>query len=241
MINPSHVNLTEAEWIKGIEFVTKVGQFSNETRQEFIILSDVLGLETTVVELNHGADAGETEATLQGPFYVPGAPELPKGAMVDGSPPGDPLDVKGKIHDPKGQPIANALIDVWQAGDDGLYSNQDPNKSKHELRGKFRSDRDGSYHFRSVMPKGYQIPTDGPVGELMRATHRPPWRPAHLHFMVSAEGYKPLTTHLFVKGAPHINEDAVFGVKESLIQEFKRKPDGKGYTLNYDFGLSPTA
>jgi len=233
------VNLTEAEWLKGIEFVTKVGQISDETRQEFILLSDVLGLEMTVVELNHSTGAGETDATLLGPFYVPGAPELPKGAMVHGNPPGEPLDVKGKIHDPKGRPIADALIDIWQAGEDGLYSSQDPNKQKYELRGKFRSDRDGSYHFRSVLPKGYQIPTDGPVGELMRATHRSTWRPAHLHFMVSAEGYKPLTTHLFVKGAPHINEDAVFGVKQSLIQDFKRKPDGKGYMLNYDFGLSP--
>jgi hydroxyquinol 1,2-dioxygenase len=151
------------------------------------------------------------------------------------------IEVKGKIHDPKGRPIANALIDVWQAGEDGLYSSQDPNKKKYELRGKFRSDSDGSYHFRSVLPKGDQIPTDGPVGDLMRATHRSTWRPAHLHFMLSAEGYKTLTTHLFVKGAPHINEDAVFGVKQSLIQGFKRNPDGKGYALNYDFGLSPTA
>ena len=232
------VQLTEAEWIKGIEFVTQVGQFCDEMRQEFILLSDVLGLEMTVVELNHGTGPGDTEATLQGPFYVPGAPELPKGAMVYGNPAGEPLDVTGKIHDPKGNPIDNALIDVWQAGEDGLYSSQDPNKPKFELRGKLRSDREGTYHFKSVLPKGYQIPTDGPVGDLMRATGRPPWRPAHLHFMVSAEGYKPLSTHLFVKGAPHINEDAVFGVKESLIQDFKRNLDGKGYTLNYNFALS---
>ncbi len=234
------VKLTEQEWIKGIEFVTKVGQISDEMRQEFILLSDVLGLSMTVVELNHGAGAGETEATVQGPFYVPGAPELAKGAMVDGNPPGDPLDVSGVIHDPKGKPIANALIDVWQAGEDGLYSNQDPKKPKYELRGKFRSDRDGTYHFKSVLPKGYQIPTDGPVGELMRATNRAPWRPAHLHFMVSAEGYQPLTTHLFVKGAPHIHEDAVFGVKESLIQDFKAVGDHR-YALKFDFGLSPRA
>ena len=234
------VNLTEEEWIKGIMFLTDVGHITTEMRQEFILLSDVLGLSMTVVELNHGAGAGETEATVQGPFYVPGAPELPKGAMVDGNPPGDPLDVKGKIHDARGRPIANALIDVWQAGEDGLYSNQDPNKPKYELRGKFRSDRDGTYHFKSVLPKGYQIPTDGPVGALMRATNRAPWRPAHLHFMVSAEGYKPLTTHLFVKGAPHINEDAVFGVKESLIQDFKPVGNSK-YALKYDFGLSPRA
>jgi hydroxyquinol 1,2-dioxygenase len=234
------VELTEQEWIKGIEFVTKVGQISDEMRQEFILLSDVLGLSMTVVELNHGTGAGETEATVQGPFYVPGAPELPKGAMVDGNPPGDPLDVSGRIHDPKGKPIANALIDVWQAGEDGLYSNQDPKKPKYELRGKFRSDRDGTYHFKSVLPKGYQIPTDGPVGVLMRATARAPWRPAHLHFMVSAEGYRPLTTHLFVKGAPHIQEDAVFGVKESLIQDFKAVGDHR-YALKFDFGLSPRA
>jgi hydroxyquinol 1,2-dioxygenase len=234
------VKLTEAEWIKGIEFVTKVGQICDEMRQEFILLSDVLGLSMTVVELNHGTGAGETEATVQGPFYVPGAPELAKGAMVDGNPPGDPLDVSGVIHDPKGKPISNALIDVWQAGEDGLYSNQDPNKPKYELRGKFRSDRDGTYQFKSVLPKGYQIPTDGPVGVLMRATNRAPWRPAHLHFMVSAEGFKPLTTHLFVKGAPHIREDAVFGVKESLIQDFRAVGDHQ-YALKFDFGLSPQA
>ncbi|HEX4113574.1 MAG TPA: dioxygenase, partial [Stellaceae bacterium] len=158
------VNLTEQEWIKGIEFLTDVGHITDEMRQEFILLSDVLGLSMTVVELNHGIDAGETEATVQGPFYVPGAPELPKGASVEGNPPGDPLDVTGQIVDPKGKPIPNALLDVWQAGEDGLYSNQDPNKPKYELRGKFRSDRDGTYHFKSVLPKGYQIPTDGPVG-----------------------------------------------------------------------------
>jgi len=234
------VKLTEQEWMKGIEFVTKVGQISDEMRQEFILLSDVLGLSMTVVELNHGTGAGETEATVQGPFYVPGAPELPKGAMVDGNPPGDPLDVSGVIHDQKGKPIADALIDVWQAGEDGLYSNQDPEKPRYELRGKFRSDRDGTYHFKSVLPKGYQIPTDGPVGVLMRATNRAPWRPAHLHFMVSANGYKPLTTHLFVKGAPHIHEDAVFGVKDSLIQDFKAVDNHK-YALKFDFGLSPQA
>jgi hydroxyquinol 1,2-dioxygenase len=235
------VKLTEAEWIKGIEFLTAVGHITDEMRQEFILLSDVLGLSMTVVELNHGAEAGETEATVQGPFYVPGAPELPKGAMVDGNPPGDPLDVSGKVVDPKGKPIGHALIDVWQAGEDGLYSNQDPNKPKFELRGKFRSDGDGTYHFKSVLPKGYQIPTDGPVGVLMRATNRPAWRPAHLHFMVSAEGYKPLTTHLFVKGTQHIKEDAVFGVKDSLIVDFKASPGKNAYALHHDFGLHPRA
>jgi hydroxyquinol 1,2-dioxygenase len=235
------VKLTEAEWMKGIMFLTDVGHITTDMRQEFILLSDVLGLSMTVVELNHGTEAGETEATVQGPFYVPGAPELPKGAMVDGNPPGDPLDVTGVVHDRAGKPIVNALLDVWQAGEDGLYSNQDPAKPKYELRGKFRSDRDGTYHFKSVLPKGYQIPTDGPVGVLMRATNRPSWRPAHLHFMVSAEGYKPLTTHLFVKGTEHIREDAVFGVKDSLIQDFKKQANGKGYELHYDFGLSPRA
>jgi hydroxyquinol 1,2-dioxygenase len=122
------VKLTEAEWIKGVEYATRVGQFCDETRQEFILLSDVLGLEMTVVELNHGSDACETEATLLGPFYVPGAPELPKGATISDNSTGEPLDVTGKIQDQKGKPIVNALIDVWQAGEDGLYSSQDPNK-----------------------------------------------------------------------------------------------------------------
>ena len=166
------VKLTEAEWLKGVEFLTQVGQFCTEMRQEFIALSDVLGLEMTVIELNHGTADGATEATLLGPFYIPDAPELPKGATVCGNPPGEPLDVMGEIQDLKGKPIANALIDVWQTGDDGLYSSQDPHKQKFELRGRFRSDRDGTYHFRSVLPKGYQIPTDGPVSGLMRITGR---------------------------------------------------------------------
>ena len=232
------VKLTEAEWLKGVEFLTQVGQFCTEMRQEFIALSDVLGLEMTVIELNHGTADGATEATLLGPFYIPDAPELPKGATVCGNPPGEPLDVMGEVQDLKGKPIANALIDVWQAGDDGLYSSQDPDKQKFELRGRFRSDHDGTYHFKSVLPKGYQIPSDGPVSGLMRLTGRSLWRPAHLHFMISAEGYKPLTTHLFPKGTPHLDEDAVFGVKESLIQDFKCNADGKGYTLNYNFVLS---
>ena len=124
------VKLTEAEWIKGIEFLTRVGQFCNETRREFMLLSEVLGLGMTVVELDHGTDADETEATQLGPFYEPHAPELPKGAMVCGDPPGEPLEVMGEIQDPKGEPIVNALIDVWQAGEDGLYSSQDPNKGE---------------------------------------------------------------------------------------------------------------
>ncbi|MGH6990090.1 MAG: dioxygenase [Stellaceae bacterium] len=234
------VNLTDAEWMKGIQFLTDVGHITTEMRQEFILVSDVLGLSMTVVELNHGNEAGETEATVEGPFYVSGAPELPKGAMVDGNPPGDPLDVTGTVHDGNGKPVVNALLDVWQAGEDGLYSNQDPAKPKYELRGKFRSDRDGSYHFKSVLPKGYQIPTDGPVGKLMRASNRPAWRPAHLHFMISAEGHKPLTTHLFVKGTEHINEDAVFGVKQSLIVDFKRG-SGNGFALHHDFVLNARA
>jgi hydroxyquinol 1,2-dioxygenase len=232
------VKLTEAEWLKGVEFLTQVGQFCTETRQEFIALSDVLGLEMTVIELNHGTADGATEATLLGPFYIPDSPERPKGATVCGNPPGEPLDVMGEVQDLKGKPIANALIDVWQAGDDGLYSSQDAHKQKFDLRGRFRSDHDGTYHFKSVLPKGYQIPSDGPVSGLMRLTGRSLWRPAHLHFMVSAEGYKPLTTHLFPKGAPHLDEDAVFGVKESLIQDFKHNADGNGHTLNFNFVLS---
>ena len=231
------VKLTEAEWLKGVEFLTQVGQFCTETRQEFIALSDVLGLEMTVIELNDGTADGATEATLLGPFYIPDAPELAKGATVCGQPPGEPLDVMGEVQDLKGKPIANALIDVWQAGDDGLYSSQDPHKQKFELRGRFRSDCEGTYHFKSVMPKGYQIPSDGPVSELMRLTGRSLWRPAHLHFMISAKGYKRLTTHLFPKGASHLDEDAVFGVKKTLIQDFKRNADGKGYTLNFNFVL----
>ena len=234
------VRLTEAEWLAGVEFLTQVGQFCTPVRQEFIALSDVLGLEMTIIELNHGIEDGATAATLLGPFYVPDAPELPKGALVCGNPPGDPLDVRGEIRDVQGNAIGDALIDVWQAGDDGLYSSQDPKKGKFDLRGRFRSDPDGTYHFKSVVPKGYQIPSDGPVSALMRLTGRSLFRPAHLHFLISAPGCKTLVTHLFVKGDPHLAEDAVFGVKDSLIAEFKPNGCGnsKGYILNYDFVLS---
>ena len=233
------VRLTDGEWMAGIEFLTRTGRICDEMRQEFILLSDVLGLSMLVVEMNHGRVKEATEATVQGPFYVPGAPELPRGAMVEGNPPGDPCAVSGSVRDANGKPIAGALLDVWQAGDDGVYSNQDPTKPKYELRGKFRTAADGSYAFRTIVPRGYQIPTDGPVGDFMRAVKRPPWRPAHLHFMVSAPGYAPLTTHLFVRGAEHLHEDAVFGVKDSLIVDFKKRPDGAGYTLEHEFRLQP--
>ena len=144
------VRLTEAEWLAGVEFLTQVGQFCTPVRQEFIALSDVLGLEMTIIELNHGIEDGATAATLLGPFYVPNAPELAKGALVCGNPSGDPLDVRGEIRDVQGNAIGDALIDVWQAGDDGLYSSQDPKKGKFDLRGRFRSDPDGTYHFKSL-------------------------------------------------------------------------------------------
>ena len=191
------MKLTEAEWPKGVEFLTQVGQFCAETRQEFIALSDVLGLEMTVIELNHSTADGATEATWLRPFYISDAPELAKGAAVCGDPPGEPLDVMGEVQDLKSKPIANALIDVWQAGDDGLYSSQDPQKQKFELRGRFRSDRDGAYHFKSVMPKGYQIPSDCNKGDvrLYIRIQRPDWRTCD-DFGWNEFGIHPLRTRM---------------------------------------------
>lgn len=235
------IGLTEAEWARGIEFLTETGRICTERRQEFILLSDILGISMLVDALSHLPSPGATETTVLGPFYVEGAPLLPLGSDIAGSIPGEPTLVSGRVLDTDAKPVGGALLDVWQAGSDGFYSNQRPDLPIHALRGRFRSDPEGRYHFRTIKPVSYPVPTDGPVGRILDGMGRHPYRPAHLHFIVSAPGYETLGTHLFVAGDPYLDSDAVFGVKPSLIVEFKPGPDGSGLEARYDFGLKRAA
>jgi hydroxyquinol 1,2-dioxygenase len=245
------VNLTESEWEQGIRFLTDVGHMTDEKRQEFILLSDTLGLSTLVVAMANRKPAGCTEATVFGPFFVEGAPEYENGADVANGATGVPCFVSGKIRGLDGEPVPNARIEVWQADADGLYDVQYPDDGEHRGRGVLHSRADGSYHFRSIVGEPYPIPHDGPVGRMLDALGRHPWRPAHLHFMITAPGYERLVTHVFREGDPYLDSDAVFGVRSSLIAPWLQHeagvaPDGTRmatpfYTLEFDFVLNRAA
>lgn len=235
------VNLTEAEWFEGIQFLTATGQKCDADRQEFILLSDVLGVSMMVDALNHGKPSGATESTVLGPFYIPGAPELAIGADIAHGSLGAPAEISGRVLDRDGRPIAGAVLDVWQTATNGLYSIQDPEQDRYNLRGRFRTGGDGRYAFRTVKPVSYPVPTDGPVGRILDAMGRHPHRPAHIHFIVSAPGYETLTTHLFADGDPYLDSDVVFAVKNSLVVDFAPTGDGKGLAAAYDFRLAPSA
>jgi hydroxyquinol 1,2-dioxygenase len=221
------VRLTDAEWQQGIEFLTRAGQITDERRQEFILLSDVLGLSMLTVGINAPASAGATESTVFGPFFVADAPEIPLGGDIAGDAKGHPCHVSGTVRGTGGEPVPGARIEVWEADEDGFYDVQYPGD---ELagRGWLRSGNAGEYRFWSVHPSPYPIPDDGPVGELLAAAGRGPMRPAHLHFKVDAPGYRTLITHIFVADDPYLDRDAVFGVKDSLIVEFAEQPGGQG-------------
>ncbi len=217
---------TEAEWFAAIMFLTKTGQTCTDWRQEYILLSDVLGVSMLVDAINNRKPNGASESTVLGPFHVPDAPELPMGADICLDQKGDPMLVHGRILDTDGKPIAGAKIDVWQANDEGFYDVQQKGlQPDFNLRGVFRTGADGSYHFRGVKPKFYPIPDDGPVGKLLAELGRHPYRPAHLHFIIEAEGFARLVTHIFDPDDPYIASDAVFGVKESLMAEFRPVSD----------------
>ena len=246
------VRLKESEWWKGIEFLTATGQMCSDKRQEFILLSDTMGISMLVDLISNGKPAGATESTVFGPFYREGGPEMPEGGNVaEGAEGGTPTIVSGRVLDMQGKPIAGAALDVWQADPDGLYDSQRPELADElQMRGIFHSGADGSYVIRTMRPVHYQIPTDGPVGKMLAATKRHPWRPAHIHFKVTAAGYQPLTTHLFDNVDEYLDSDAVFGVKDSLICEFPlhttRDEDSKRFgieppfcTARYDFVLAP--
>jgi hydroxyquinol 1,2-dioxygenase len=221
----SEVHLTEAEWTDAINILTSTGHITSETRQEFILWSDALGVSMLVDALAHpGSERdrrGATESTVLGPFWTPDAPLRAYGeSIAENGQGGLPAWVFGRVLDPDGAPIAGALLDIWQNGDDGLYTVQKPETAESHLRGRFLSRADGSYAFIGVRPVPYTIPDDGPVGAMLEATGRHPWRPAHIHMIVTAPGYQRLQTHIFDSASPYLDSDAVFAVKRSLVREF---------------------
>lgn len=242
---------TQDEWFQAIRFLTRTGHMSDEWRQEFILLSDVLGVSMLVDAINNRKPSGASESTVLGPFHVADAPELPMGANICLDRKGEDMVISGRITDTQGRPIAGAVLDVWQANDEGFYDVQQKGiQPDFNLRGVFRTGADGRYWFRAVKPKYYPIPADGPVGQLLGALGRHPNRPAHLHFILKADGFATLVTHIFDPDDPYINSDAVFGVKESLLAEFKQIDDpararelgfsGTFWGVEYDFVLAPS-
>ena len=222
----AEVGLTEGEWMKGIQFLTDVGHMTDEKRQEFILLSDTLGVSMLVDEMSHQLPVAATQSTVLGPFYIPDSPLRDYGASTAEQPSGTPCWVHGRVLDTDGNPISGAELDVWQNADDQLYAAQDPSIPENNLRGRFLTRDDGNYAFLAVRPTDYTVPSDGPVGKMLEAVNRHPWRPAHLHMIVSAPGYRTLVTHIFDPASDHLDSDTVFAVKSSLIRDFvERKPD----------------
>ena len=242
------VRLTQREWATAIDFLTRTGHMSDDRRQEFILLSDVLGLSMLTVGINEPASEGATESTVFGPFFVEGAPEIELGGDLAQGAKGTPCYVEGTVRSTDGTPLPGARIDAWEADETGHY---DVQYSDHHTagRGWLRAGPSGEYRFWSVLPVAYPIPDDGPVGELLKAGNRNPMRPAHLHFKVSAPGYQTLITHVFAAGDEYLDQDAVFGVKDSLIAQFAERhggtapdgtqPDGKWTHLQFDLVLAP--
>jgi hydroxyquinol 1,2-dioxygenase len=212
---------TIAEWERAIEFLTATGHKCDDERQEFILLSDVFGVSMLVETINNRKTAGATESTVLGPFHMVTSPRRELGESIDLVRTGPPCVVKGRVLSADGTPLPGAEIDVWQANDQGFYDVQQPDvQPRGNGRGLFTTDENGSFWFRTIVPSHYPIPTDGPVGALLNATKRHPYRPAHIHFIATAPGHRPLTTHIFVAGSPYIESDAVFAVKKSLITDF---------------------
>ncbi|MPW19233.1 hydroxyquinol 1,2-dioxygenase [Paraburkholderia sp. CNPSo 3157] len=242
------VGLTEREWEAGIRFLTDVGHITDERRQEFILLSDTLGLSMLVTAMAHRKPDGCTEATVFGPFFVGDAPDYRNGDDVANGACGEPCFVSGVVRGPDGESVSSARIEVWQADADGFYDVQYGHADTHRARGVLHSLPDGRYHFRSIVAEPYPIPHDGPVGRMLEALGRHPWRPAHLHFMITAPGYERLVTHVFREGDQYLDSDAVFGVRSSLVAPWVRHecgtaPDGTVMatpfsTLAFDFVLS---
>lgn len=244
------VRLTEEEWNAAIEFLTAVGHITDDKRQEFILLSDVLGTSMQTINVNNETYKNATEATVFGPFFVDDAPEIPIGGDIAGGAPGQPCWVEGTVIDTNGNPVPNARIEVWEADDDGFYDVQ-YDDGRVSGRAHLFSDENGKYNFWGLTPTPYPIPHDGPVGKMLEATGRSPMRASHLHFMVTAENLRTLVTHIFVDGDELLTADTVFGVKDSLIKRFEEQaaetptPDGRdlnGQTwsrVKFDIVLPP--
>jgi hydroxyquinol 1,2-dioxygenase len=245
------VKLTEPEWLAAIQFLTDVGWTCTDKRQEFILLSDTLGVSVLVITLNHPADVDSVESTVLGPFYWEDAPDLPLGSNLAEDVKGEPAFYSGRVLGADGRALENALLDIWSGDGEGNYDMQIPGETGMKARGRIRTDAEGRYWFRSIRPTFYPVPTDGPVGRMLYKMGRHPYRPGHIHMIVSAPGHLPVTTHLFVAGSEYLDSDAVFGMKESLVAQFNRLPPGIGpngermntayYTVNYDFRLRPAS
>ena len=244
------VRLTEVEYDVAIDFLNRIGKATHDAHNEGILFADAIGFSTLVCLLNNGTrGAPQTAAALLGPFWRDNAPPMPDGATIVRSPtPGPALFVTGRVCDPQGRPIPAVEIDIWHSSPVGFYENQDPDQAEMNLRGRFRTREDGIFTFRTVKPAGYPVPTDGPVGDLLRAQLREPYRPAHLHVMGYKPGYKTVITQVFVPDDPHIDNDVVFGVTRELMGDYQRRDTGKPpspdvtppwYTLDYTFVMEP--
>ena len=243
------VGLTHEEWIKGLGFLARVGQWTTDARGENILLSDVMGLSMLTVMINDKLPKGATPHTVLGPFYVDDSPELQAGGNMAEGVEGEPCFISGQVRNLKGEPIANATLDMWQADDEGVYEVQLSEKSGPYLRGIYHSGPDGRFLVKTIAPLGYAIPMDGPVGELLYKTDISYFRPAHIHFILSSPGYQKIITHLFKRGTEYLENDVVYGVKQELIADFIRhepgvaptgeKLDAPFWTIEYDFVLAP--
>ncbi|WP_377805796.1 intradiol ring-cleavage dioxygenase [Azospirillum sp. A29] len=239
---------TQEEWRAAIDFLTRTGQLCSDTRQEFILLSDALGVSMLVDAVNHRHPQGATDTTVLGPFYVEGPPPFENGADLSGGMSGLPMLIHGSVATADGRPLVGAVIDIWHADDQGFYDVQQQ-PDMRAGRGRLRTDADGRFRCWSVRPVPYPIPHDGTVGAMLELQGRHPYRPAHVHFMIAAPGFEPLVTHLFVSGDPYLTSDVVFGVKESIIVDLiehpaGRAPDGRMVAtsfaeMSYDFRLAP--
>jgi len=232
------VRLTEEEWFQGIQFLTDTGHITDDKRQEFILLSDTLGLSMLTVAMNNDKPAGCTEATVFGPFFVENAPEYNNGDDVANGATGSPCQVRGTVRGLDGTPVPNARMNVWQADAEGNYDVQYAELAHAQARGVLHTDAQGRFHFKTILAEAYPIPSDGPVGRMLAATNNHPWRPAHLHFMIEAPGYERLITHVFRNHDQYLDSDVVFGVRQSLVADWVQQPDGS-YLLEYDFVLNP--
>jgi len=243
------VEPTHAEWEQAIDFLTRAGHMSDDKRQEFILLSDTLGISMLVDAINHRNASGATETTVLGPFYVQHPQEFALGSDVSGPVAGEPLFVSGSVAREDGTCLADAIVDIWHADGDGYYDVQQAEKLDGlAMRARLRTDVDGKFHFWSIRPSAYPVPHDGPVGQMLAAQNRHPYRPAHVHFMIAAPGCETLVTHIFAAGDEYLESDVVFGVKDSLIRDFVSCPAGiapdgrhmdKPYTtLEHNFRLA---
>ncbi|MEU8933708.1 dioxygenase [Streptomyces sp. NPDC048409] len=227
--------LTPAEWENAVAFLTETGRTCTDTRQEFILLSDVLGLSTVVETVNGHRAPGATESTVLGPFHLTESPVRELGADIDLVGTGEPCVINGVVRSTDGTPLPGAVVDVWQADPHGFYDVQQPGvQPSGNGRGLFTADAEGRFRFRTCVPRAYPVPADGPVGALLKATGRHPYRPAHIHFIASAAGHAPVTTHVFVAGGEYLDSDAVFAVKKSLVKDFTPTDDP---ALAAEFGV----